>query len=89
MTDGKPIRFGRDGQEISPKEGALLIDELERMSGPENAGRRANAVVLRGGPRGRGRSGRGANRSPRQAVDGHRGNGHRGNGHRARGRGRG
>lgn len=59
ITDGKPVRFGQDGQEISPKEGAWLIEELERMSGPENAEKRATAVVARGGGRGRGRGGRG------------------------------
>ena len=62
MLDGKPIRFGRDGQEISPKEAQILIDEIERLSGPENAERRA-AAIARGGPprgRGRGRGGRGS-----------------------------
>lgn len=79
ITEGKPIRFGHDGQEISPKEAASLIDELERMSGPENAERRAHAVVSRGGSRGgRARNGRG--RSSSYYHDGPRG---------GRGRGRG
>ena len=88
LKDGKPIRFGQDGQEISPKEAALVIDELERLSGPENAERRAYALVSRGGPprgRVRGRGGRGGgiggghDRSPP----------HRGGYDRGRGRGRG
>jgi hypothetical protein len=74
ITEGKPIRFGQDGQEISPKEAALLVDELERMSGPENAERRAHAVVTRGGSRGgRARNGRGRNSS--YYHDGPRGRG--------------
>jgi hypothetical protein len=81
LTDGKPIRFGQDGQEISPKEAVGLIEELERMSGPENAGKRASAVVSRGGPgRGRGRGGRGSSN--------HRGN-YSHDSPRGRGRGRG
>jgi YT521-B-like domain len=60
--DQKPIRFGLDGQEISPREGNTLVEELERMSGPENAHRRANAVVTRGS----GRRGRVILRRPRR-----------------------
>jgi hypothetical protein len=81
LTDGKPIRFGQDGQEISPKEGAILVEELERMSGPENAEKRASAVVSRGGPRGRGRGGRGSS--------GYRGGYYHDGPPRGRGRGRG
>jgi len=83
LTEGKPVRFGRDGQEISPKEAQILVDELERMSGPENAERRANAVVSRGIPRGRGRGGRGTSGySPTYR-------GYHYDGPRGRGRGRG
>jgi len=57
MTEGQPIRFGPDGQEISAREAATLVEELENMSGPQNAERRANAVVTRGRGRGRGRGG--------------------------------
>ena len=65
LTEGKPVRFGKDGQEISAKEAAVLIDELERMSGPENAQKRASAALLRGAPRGgRSRGIRGTKRSP-------------------------
>ena len=55
MTEGKPIRFGQDGQEISAREAATLVEELENMSGPQNAERRATAIVTRGRGRGRGR----------------------------------
>lgn len=58
LTEGKPIRFGQNGQEISPKEAAGLIDELERLSGPENADKRVSAALLRGAPRGRGGRGK-------------------------------
>lgn len=83
LTEGKPIRFGKDGQEISGKEAAGLIEELERMSGPENADKRANAVVARG--RGRGRGGRGSFRSRGYFHDAPRGRASP----RGRGRGRG
>lgn len=81
LTEGKPIRFGHDGQEISGSEAAGLVEELDRMSGPENAEKRAHAVVVRGGgPRGRGRGGsRGSS---------HRGYYHDGRPGRGRGRGR-
>lgn len=80
LADGQPIRFGHDGQEISGREAAALVGELEQMSGPENAEKRANAVVLRGGgPRGRGRGG----------GRGSSGRGYFHEGYRGRGRGRG
>lgn len=78
MSEGQPIRFGPDGQEISGKEAAGLVDELERMSGPENAEKRASAVVMRGGgPRGRGRGGDrgGRGSSGRGYYEGYRGRG--------------
>ena len=77
LTEGKPIRFGQDGQEISPREGAGLVEELERMSGPENAERRATATVTRGsGRRARGGGGRGGFGSQRGGhYDGPRGRG--------------
>jgi hypothetical protein len=87
LTEGKPIRFGQDCQEISGKEAASLIDELERMSGPENAERRANAVVSRGGRRGGGHRGRGSSRGRGGGDDGYHSHSHEG--FRGRGRGRG